>query len=166
MAMRSLFTLAALLLAQPASAQVRGDAELRSAMLAVHNAARTEVRIAPLTWSDTLAEGARVHARWLAETNKFQHSKTEFGENLWAGSPGSYSYEQMAGAWVDEKRYYLDAPSPKNSSTGNWADVGHYAQIVWANTTQVGCATAIGASFEYLVCRYSPPGNYSGQKAY
>ncbi|WP_197707084.1 CAP domain-containing protein [Calothrix sp. NIES-3974] len=27
-------------------------------------------------------------------------------------------------------------------STGNWVDVGHYTQIIWRNTTEVGCAIA------------------------
>ncbi|WP_066800010.1 CAP domain-containing protein [Sphingomonas soli] len=157
---------AALFIAHPAFAQTRGDAELKAQMLAVHNAARAEVRVAPLTWSDTLAEGAKAHAAWMAANNKFEHARTEFGENLWAGTPGAYSYAQMAGAWVAEKRYYVDAPSPKNSSSGNWGDVGHYTQLVWSTTTQVGCATAVGRDFEYLVCRYSPPGNISGRKAY
>ena len=164
--MRRILVLVALAIASPSSAQIRGDAELRVAMLAVHNAARANVGVAPLSWSDTLAEGAGVHARWLAANGKFEHSSTGLGENLWAGGPGAFGYEQMATLWVDEKRYYVDAPSPKNSSTGNWADVGHYTQVVWSGTTEVGCATATGSSFEYLVCRYSPAGNYSGQKAF
>ncbi|MBN1209800.1 MAG: hypothetical protein JXB05_33430 [Myxococcaceae bacterium] len=33
---------------------------------------------------------------------------------------------------------------------------GHYTQIVWRSTTQVGCATKL--------CNSSPPGNYVGQR--
>jgi hypothetical protein len=38
--------------------------------------------------------------------------------------------------------------------------------MVWSTTTDVGCAIASSATTDYLVCRYSPPGNYVGQKAY
>ena len=50
---------------------------------------------------------------------------------------------------------------------------GHYTQVVWRNTTHVGCATAIctknspfGAQFptwQLWVCNYTPPGNFVGK---
>ena len=166
--MRILF-LAATLIALPAQAQnaPRGDAQLRAAMLATHNAERRIVGVKRIAWSDALAADARVHAEYLARTGKFEHSTgNNQGENLWAGTRGAYRYEDMSGGWAAEKRYYKDAPSPNNSTTGKWSDVGHYTQMVWATTTMVGCALASNADRDYLVCRYSPPGNYSGQKAY
>jgi len=51
-------------------------------------------------------------------------------------------------------------------STGNWADVGHYTQMIWKNTTAVGCAVATGGGMDPLVCRYSPSGNFIGQPVY
>ena len=164
--MRSILILLALVFSHAASAQVRGNAELQAAMLATHNAARGDVGVKPLTWSETLAEGARTHAQWMAANGRFEHSNTGLGENLWVGTDGAFSYADMAGKWVAEKAYYRDAPSPNNSTTGNWADVGHFTQMVWSNTTEVGCATASGNGREHLVCRYSPAGNYTGQKPY
>jgi len=51
---------------------------------------------------------------------------------------------------------------PKNATSGKFEDVGHYTQIVWRATTQVGCAIAANKSAEYLVCRYLPAGNVVG----
>lgn len=146
----------------------RDDALMKSVMLSTHNRARRQVGVAPVTWNDTLAADARVHAQWMARTGKFEHSKSRNnqGENLWMGSLGAYNYAEMSGSWIAEKQYYKDAPSPGNSTTGNWADVGHYTQIVWSSTTQIGCALASSATADYFVCRYSPPGNYRGQKAF
>jgi len=38
--------------------------------------------------------------------------------------------------------------------------------MVWSDTTQIGCGMASAASGDYLVCRYSPPGNWIGEVAY
>ena len=52
---------------------------------------------------------------------------------------------------------------PGISRTGRWQDAGHYSQMIWRNTTRIGCAMAGGG---FLVCRYAPPGNFTGQKAF
>src|SRR3546814_16468334 len=52
---------------------------------------------------------------------------------------------------------------PKFITTGRWSDVGHYTQIIWHSTTDVGCAIAVSQSDEYLVCRYTTPGNVYGR---
>jgi hypothetical protein len=48
---------------------------------------------------------------------------------------------------------------------------GHYTQIVWDGTTDIGCGYAIGdvngTGYGILiVCRYGPSGNYRGQTPY
>jgi hypothetical protein len=72
----------------------------------------------------------------------------------------------MIGAFVNEKRDYVHAAFPKVSRTGKWQDVGHYTQVVWRDTREVGCAIARGAKDDFLVCRYWPAGNWMGQLAY
>jgi hypothetical protein len=69
---------------------------------------------------------------------------------------------EMAGHWIDEKRYYRRGPTPDFSTTGNFEDVGHYTQIIWRQTTQFGCAIASNPREDYLVCRYLPAGNVYG----
>ena len=54
---------------------------------------------------------------------------------------------------------------PIDYRTGDYRDVAHYTQIVWRGSTAVGCALASSRTDDYLVCRYSPPGNVVGQKA-
>ena len=52
---------------------------------------------------------------------------------------------------------------------------GHYTQVVWRDTRQVGCASVVCNSnspfqghpqWRIWVCDYAPPGNYVGQKPY
>lgn len=149
----------------------RGAALMRSTLLAAHNRERRDAGVPPLVWNTSLAAEAQAYARTLARERIFRHSDKATragpeGENLWMGSTRAYSYEFMVGSWIDEQRYYRPrAVLPNFSSTGRWQDVGHYTQMIWRGTTAVGCGLASNADNDYLVCRYSPPGNVYGRNA-
>jgi uncharacterized protein YkwD len=149
----------------------RGAGLLKSAMLDGHNEARAAVGLPPLVWDDRLAGDAAAYAQVLARSGKFEHARQvngpgREGENLFTGTRDAYSYAEMVELWVVEKKDFVNLPTPAFSRTGNGEAVAHYTQIVWRATTAVGCATASNATDDYLVCRYSPPGNVYGQKAY
>jgi len=36
--------------------------------------------------------------------------------------------------------------------------------MIWQSSREVGCATAVGAREEFLVCRYSQAGNVYGER--
>lgn len=82
------------------------------------------------------------------------------------GTAGYYSPSRMVQTWGREKEYFKPGVFPNVSKTGNWSSVGHYSQIVWKNTTEVGCATVTKGGNDILVCRYNPTGNIVGQKVY
>jgi uncharacterized protein YkwD len=154
-----------------ASPAPRGATRLREAMLAGHNAARAGLGLAPLTWNASLADDARSYAETLARTGRFEHSpqprgNPPQGENLWTGTRRAYSYQEMIGHWVAEGRFYRPLPVPQSSTTGQFGDVGHYTQIVWRATREVGCADASNRTDDYVVCRYLPAGNVYGEVAY
>ena len=148
----------------------RGSTLLRQAMIAGHNDARAAAGVPPLAWNATLAADAQAYATELARTGRFEHSReprgaVAEGENLWTGTRGAYRYEEMVGHWVAEGQFYRPRPTPDFSTTGHWEDVAHYTQIIWRGTTEFGCAAASNATDDYLVCRYTPPGNVVGQMA-
>lgn len=70
---------------------------------------------------------------------------------------------QIMQSWLNEKPNFIPGIFPNVSKTGDWYNVGHYSQMIWETTTHVGCGSATGAQWEYLVCRYSPPGNQDGK---
>jgi uncharacterized protein YkwD len=140
---------------------------LQQRWLKAHNVERARMGVVPLRWDDRLARHAQRWADHLAATQSFDHAPNDAtddqGENLWMGTKRAYSAEEMVAAWVNEKRWFKSNTFPNVSQTGNWKDVGHYVQLVWYNTTRVGCAVAEGGGDEYLVCRYDPPGNWEGE---
>ncbi|MFM9851481.1 MAG: CAP domain-containing protein [Sphingomonadaceae bacterium] len=157
----SLLTSAAVAQAAPTKA---AGATVEERLLSAHNAERARLGHAPLRWSVALSKDAAAWAATLAKTNSFDHAKqSDQGENLWMGSKGDYSPEEMVGLWIDERRLFKPGRFPAVSTTGQWADVGHYTQLIWRSTTMVGCAIASNAADDYLVCRYDPPGNWIGQ---
>ena len=134
-------------------------------LLIAHNLERDRVGVPRLAWSAKLAAQARDWADTLVRANRFEHAqdRSGAGENLWMGSVGSYSAEQMIGGFVEEVRYFRGGRFPNVSSTGSWSDVGHYTQLIWRGTEQVGCAVGQGRANDILVCRYWPAGNVMGQ---
>jgi len=139
-------------------------------ILAVHNQERQELGLEPLNWNPSLAESAKRWADYLAQTGRFEHAPENHsapeGENLWAGTKGYYTPEAMVGAWIREKRFFRPGTFPDNSKTGRVEDIGHYTQVVWRATREVGCAEAASASEDILVCRYAEAGNYRGEQPF
>lgn len=168
---RALARAAILVLALPilsGATSFAGGFEAR--VLSSHNFEREKVGVEALRWSPELAQSAQRWADHLAATGQFEHAPEDpvspQGENLWAGSKGYFSPEAMVAAWVREKRYFRDGAFPANSTTGRVEDVGHYTQLVWRDTREVGCARASGRSEDVLVCRYAQAGNYIGERPF
>ena len=145
----------------------REPAGFEHAMLEGHNRPRAAAGVAPLAWDAALATQAEAYARDLAGSGRFEHSKAKGqGENLWRGTRSAYAYHQMVDGWSAEAAYYRHDVFPRVSRTGRWQDVGHYTQLVWRGASHVGCGLASGKGWDVLVCRYSPPGNRIGERAY
>ena len=116
-----------------------------------------------LGWSLELAAAAQQWAgactRDPSDPTRFAHSpdasRPGQGENL-AWGPG-LSGQAAATLWYNEvNSYHFDAPvwSPQ---------VGHFTQIVWRTTTQMGCDSATCGDQTLWVCRYTPAGNINVQ---
>lgn len=135
-------------------------------LLEVHNAERHRLGIGPLRWSEKLAADAAQWSIALARRGVMEHASHEVrrgeGENLSIGAAGYFAPRDLAGAFVDERQYFRPGKFPDNSTTGQWSDVGHYTQLIWAGTEEVGCAMTRGSEFDFLVCRYWPSGNWVG----
>ena len=156
---------------EPHPVQAGGPSDggsLAEQVVQTHNKYRAEVGVPPIQWSSALANQAQEWANHLASNLIFQHSQSQSeGENLWIGTSHAFSFTQMIDNFGGEKQNFRFGVFPDVSKTGSWVDVGHYTQVVWRTTTQVGCAGSDGRDGNYrFVCRYSPPGNFLGQPPY
>lgn len=136
--------------------------EVIAELLANHNTYRSDVGISDLTWSDELEESAQAWADQLGENCQFGHSGGEFGENIWFGTAGAFEPSEVVNAWGSEIADY----NYEDNTCTEGKDCGHYTQIVWANTTEVGCGTVTCNGLDIWVCQYNPPGNFIGEKPY
>lgn len=149
-----------------------------AAIVAAHNKWRAKVGVGKLSYSTELAQSAQAWANNLQQSNqcRMRHSKPEgkYGENLyWASatlwSDGRREFpklqpEKAVDSWGSEKLNY----NHKNNSCKPGKMCGHYTQMVWKDTSKVGCAMAVceDSKEQIWVCQYQPAGNWVGRKPY
>ncbi len=132
-------------------------------MLAAHNAVRTRLGLKPLEWSAKLARAAQEWADTLIRDGTFRHRpNSPWGQNLYELTGGEFLPQQIVNGWAGEAKDYDYATNRCKPDRM----CGHYTQIVWRDTREVGCAVARGGNREMWVCEYSPPGNYRNMKPY
>jgi len=130
-------------------------------MLAAHNEIRAQVDVPPLRWSDRLAARAQDWACRLLQEGQFYHRPhPAFGENLFEISGGRALPADVVGDWASEASDYSYR---SNTCRGV---CGHYTQLIWSDTREVGCAVARVPGREVWVCNYNPPGNWIGERPY
>jgi pathogenesis-related protein 1 len=168
-----LVTCAAMFLAAAATA-----GEDRTALLAAHNKWRAQVGVPDLSYSPQLEASAQAWADSLKQRHQCrpQHSATKgkYGENLYWASALMWSDgrrevqhvtpQAVVDSWGKEKADYNYA----SNSCKPGKVCGHYTQVVWKNTRQVGCGHAVceDSKEQVWVCQYAPAGNWVGEQPY
>lgn len=149
-----------------------GEPPEMEGMTLLHNQVRamvdTPTPLPPLTWSSDLAATA---AAWIAQcqddqapTGLIDHNPDRstghpyyVGENVY-GSGGTATPAGAVQLWAAEKANFTYPSSCSGTC-------GHYTQIVWRTTLEVGCALGECPGLQYgstIVCNYGPGGNTGG----
>ncbi len=136
-----------------------------------HNKVRAEVGVGKLTWSSTLSNYAQSWANELAAKKcKIKHSECRdesgrvLGENIfWGSSSEVYGTLDASTSWYEEKADYNGARIGETKGK----KVGHYTQMVWSTTREVGAGVAYCPGGEIIVvANYHPAGNMVGSVPY
>jgi pathogenesis-related protein 1 len=163
------------------------DAACRSAFVREHNRVRERASegrmpapkgrqpvpaapLPPMTWDAELAKGAQA---W-SNRCTFAHSEaSKLGENLYASAGSPPTPTAAVASWEGESSKYTYAAI--TDPINDFDEIGHYTQLVWRSTTRLGCGVAHCTTkspfprlpvWNFVVCRYSPPGNVAGRFPY
>lgn len=132
--------------------QWKNDKIFKEEIMNSTNTYRADHNATDLSWNKTLATFA---ANFLGKSCTFEHSGGPYGENLAIGYPNvTVSVE----AWGEERKEY-------DFNDGGFAmGTGHFTQLVWKDTTDVGCGRRLcGENGWFLACEYWPVGNVEGR---
>jgi len=132
--------------------------------LQAHNILRAKDHQRPLQWSDDLENISQKWAKQLASSCKVYHHQGQipFGENIFYSS-GPTTIGRAVSTWGDEKKFF----NYNYNTCQAGKQCGHYTQIVWKGTTDVGCAKqSCSNGSEIVVCSYFPAGNVVGARPF
>jgi uncharacterized protein YkwD len=150
--------------------QFSDDAEAKI-FLDHHNKVRAEVGVGKLAWSSSLSNYAQSWANELADKKcKMKHSECRdetgrvLGENIfWGSSSAVYGTLDASKFWYEEKADY----NGERIGETRGKKVGHYTQMVWKYTREVGAGVAYCPSGAIIVvASYHPAGNIVGSVPY
>uniref|UniRef100_A0A667Y697 SCP domain-containing protein n=1 Tax=Myripristis murdjan TaxID=586833 RepID=A0A667Y697_9TELE len=130
----------------------RKYASFKQEFLDTHNAYRRTHQAPPLTFSDDLNTTAQKWADHLLSIKKLQHSNGNVGENIYYASR-----KEAVDSWYSEiKKYNWNSP-------GFNYQTGHFTQVVWEGSTELGVGLATDGYMTFVVGQYLPAGNMQGQ---
>ncbi|CAM0958645.1 unnamed protein product [Alopecurus aequalis] len=160
--------LAVVLLLALASVMVATAQNSPQDFLDAHNVAREPLGVRPVTWDDTVAAWAEDYADQRRADCQLLHSPDgrPYGENLFGGGGTDWTATEAVSLWVSENQYYDHASNTCSAPADE--SCGHYTQVVWRDSTVIGCARVVcdGANGVFIICSYNPPGNWEGQSPY
>jgi hypothetical protein len=131
-----------------------------------------------MTDNSEIATSAQSHAEKCVWTHSAQSDRSGLGENLYATTSASKPMVKIVKNWSDEAvdyTHYTHTCAPGKAC-------GHYTQVVWSKSTEVGCATQFCQPLNdtkgnpvfgvnrpngsITVCQYRAQGNYVGKQPY
>jgi pathogenesis-related protein 1 len=153
-----------------------------------HNAVRAKVMSAtplpPVTWDPEIAKYAQewTDMTCMSPMHRMGPSLNgkPMGENLYASGgsiadtqPGKHAVD----GWAGEVACYTFGSFLRNDKCDmqcttqmNSDGCGHYTQVVWRNSTRIGCGVSTCGSGRIMqnevICNYAPVGNIVGMNPY
>lgn len=146
----------------------------KSTIVDMHNKIRSQVQppaafMQKVVWDETLRLVAEAYAAKCIWDHNPELEVLEMGENLFVGT-GPFNATKAMMNWFGE---HVDYDYERKSCPEDKM-CGHYTQMVWADSSRIGCAAHVCDTLEgidykkatLLVCDYYPPGNFEEQNPY
>lgn len=136
---------------------------VRREFLHAHNRVRRHFNEPILKWSRKLARYARRWANKRALDCRMIHSYGPYGENIFWGKYDHWTATEAVQSWVRESKFY----DPHTNQCTHGQMCGHYTQIVWRDSSRIGCARkkCLNGGL-FVICVYDPPGNYINENPF
>ena len=137
--------------------------DFQKSALDAHNNYRAKHHVGKLVLNQELCDIAQKYAEELARTGNFAHSGNSLhddnmGENLFACYGMKITGKMMTDDWYNEVNQY------NFNNPGYISGTGHFTQIVWKGSKQVGFGYAQARDgYYYGVANYYPAGNFIGE---
>ncbi|XP_062930245.1 uncharacterized protein LOC134360095 [Mobula hypostoma] len=135
----------------------QGSGIFASQLLKSVNEYRKRHGAKPLILNPDVSEKATKWARHLVNSRTLQHSVTSHGENIWCQQSTirqEVTGQQAADSWYNEIKNY-DFSSP-----GFQKNCGHFTQLVWKDSKEMGVGLASdGKGLTIVVAQFNPAGN-------
>lgn len=134
-------------------------------LTARHNHYRAEFGLPPLVWSPRLATHALEWAHELVRRGCLLEHRPDqrYGENLFWSLGKHRTAQEVVDSWASGRAHY----DFERHQCAPGQSCGHYTQIIWEDTREVGGGVAYAEGFQEIwVCNYDPPGNWVGQPAF
>lgn len=154
---------------QGVTAAEEAKINVTEAFMDAHNKERaTLVGVPLLRWNNDIAAYASRFARSQRDHDQCQMKPSgtrKYGENLLWGEGRPMTPTEAVQSWIDEKKFY---DYNTNSCLQEDQHCGVYTQLVWKNSTDLGCAlvSCDKGDITFVICYYSPPGNIVGERPY
>ncbi|KAJ8733762.1 hypothetical protein PYW07_014313 [Mythimna separata] len=146
------------------SSSISGD-KFDEEFLRAHNEYRKNHGVKPLELNKKLSKLAEDWAKTLAKKGKTEHrDQNEYGENIfsaWSTDPNfTVTGRDPVDKWYNEVDYHKFGKEPEDLKSG------HFTQVVWEDTKELGVGVAKSKEGHiYVVAYYYPPGNVIGSFA-
>jgi len=139
-----------------------------------HNLHRANHSSPDLAWDEGLAKSAADIAASCVYAHNTEMDGGGYGQNIAAGvEPKDIATIITDLFYNGEVNYYSGMYGQAQPDMTDFEKWGHFSQIVWADTTHVGCATQhcpgglgnVGSDVApyFTVCNYKNPGNYANE---
>jgi len=136
-----------------------------------HNVHRSNHSASPVSWSTSLEASANEVASSCVYGHDITPGGGGYGQNIGYGVPAENIAQMITNLMYNDEIELFEFGVADPPEFERW---GHASQILWQDTTEIGCATVScnglgnvdpSSTIPFTVCNYSPPGNVGGQYA-